>query len=184
MELVDYYDILDIPRDASSTDIIRAYRLAISTYDTNSQASYSMFDDEQLQEIRKDIEEAFRTLNHSEKRKVYDSLLKTAENRATDQRDKNVHYLNFGDESKKSSGQIITGEQLKSMRKSRGITLAAMAQRINIDIRTLQAIEEEDLNQLSDLNQLREMLQRYASEVGGDPLSISQEYSLLYNQQV
>jgi len=177
MELPDYYDILDICRDATSTEIIQSYRLAISTYDADSQASYSMFDEQQLLEIRSEVEEAYKTLSHSERRRVYDSLLNSTTGKLPVEGDENVYYLNFQtDESRASEKDVITGLQLKNIRKSRGISLEMMAQRTGLSVRDLQAIEEEEITLLENIKPLKDSLLLYASEIGSDAEQLSRAY--------
>ena len=182
MNLPDYYEILDIPRGATPADIIQAYRLACSTYVEGSQASYSMFDEEQLQEIRSDIDEAYKTLSHNEKRKLYDTMLaqgSTCSRGTIDENDKNVFYLKPADEANSEARVHYTGYHLKSMRKSRGISLDNLADRTGIQSRTLQAIEDEDMTRFDSLAELKAVIAQYAAVIGADPSEVSSNYPLL-----
>ena len=187
MNLPDYYEILDIPRGATPADIIQAYRLACSTYIDGSQASYSMFDEEQLQEIRSDIDEAYKTLSHNEKRKLYDAMLdqgssSSSGSRGTvDESDKNVFYLKPADESNSETRVHYTGYHLKSIRKSRGISLEKLADSTGIQSRTLQAIEDEDMTRFDNPAELKAVIAQYAAVIGVDPSEVSSSYPLLIN---
>lgn len=71
-ELRDYYDILEIPTDASHHEIVKAYHRAKETYDPDSSALYTMFTKDEANEIRSLVEEAYRILSNQAKRKEYD----------------------------------------------------------------------------------------------------------------
>ncbi|HXH64482.1 MAG TPA: DnaJ domain-containing protein, partial [Mariprofundaceae bacterium] len=71
----NYYEMLGVRPDASNMDIISAYRQAKLTYRSDSIATYSLFDDTELDQIRADIEQAYLTLSNPEKRQVYDAEL-------------------------------------------------------------------------------------------------------------
>jgi len=183
MRLPDYYDLLDIPRSATAADIIQAYRLATRTYVNGSQAVYFMFDEDQLLEIRRDIEEAYKTLSHTEKRKLYDTMLAqqntgTASRNAMDEREKNVFYLKQPGESPTTNSIKFTGDQLKRIRKSRGISLVKLADATGMQHRLLQAIEEEELTLFKDPSELHTTLSYYSKEIGLDPQEVRNSYPL------
>ena len=187
MILPDYYEILDIHRGATPAEIIQAHRLACSTYINGSQASYSMFDEEQLKEIRSDIEEAYKTLSNTEKRRLYDAMLTqnstaSSGSRGTvDENDKNVFYLKSADEANSESQPHYTGYNLKRIRKSRGISLEKLADRTGIQTRTLQAIEDEDMTRFDNPAELKAVVAQYAAVIGVDPSEVSSNYPLLKN---
>lgn len=71
-ELRDYYEILEIPTDASHHEIVKAYHKAKETYDSNSSALYTMFTKEEASELRALVEEAYTVLSNHTRRKEYD----------------------------------------------------------------------------------------------------------------
>jgi DnaJ-class molecular chaperone len=73
---LDYYEILNLPGDASPKEIENAYLLAIATYHQESLASYGVLLDEERAVILNKVEAAFQTLGTPEKRKAYDSLVR------------------------------------------------------------------------------------------------------------
>lgn len=74
-EGLNYYEILDIPIDASSFEIQRAYRNALELYSEDSLLTYSLFSDRERANILKKIEKAYNTLSDRTKRPAYDASL-------------------------------------------------------------------------------------------------------------
>lgn len=71
----NYYEILDIPRDAAENEINAAYQRAKLAYSPDSPALYTMFTKAEARELLKLIEEAFETLSNQMRRKAYDNTL-------------------------------------------------------------------------------------------------------------
>ena len=71
----NYYEILGVARSASPEDIRNAYELSRHTFQENSLATYSLFTDEENQEILALISRAYETLFNPELRREYDAFL-------------------------------------------------------------------------------------------------------------
>ncbi|MEE8433492.1 MAG: helix-turn-helix domain-containing protein [bacterium] len=71
----NYYDILGVTSSASSEEIRRAYELSKVTFQENSLATYSLFTDEENQEILGLISRAYETLFNPQLRREYDEFL-------------------------------------------------------------------------------------------------------------
>ena len=76
----DYYAVLNLSRTASSTEIVQAYRAAISAYETDSLAAYPLFDASELEKLRQEVEDAYQTLSQSDRRRAYDAKLPPLDN--------------------------------------------------------------------------------------------------------
>ena len=74
----NYYELLEIPADAHSTEIHKAYQRAKQTYSQDNPALYSMFSQEEARELLRLIEEAFTVLNNPSLRKDYDVSLSSS----------------------------------------------------------------------------------------------------------
>lgn len=68
-----YYELLDIEPTASQEDILKAYNKARATYGHNSPALYSLFNQDEAQQLLKLIDEAYLVLSNQFKRKQYDT---------------------------------------------------------------------------------------------------------------
>ena len=71
----NYYNILGVASSASSEEIRRAYELSKVTFQENSLATYSLFTDEENQEILGLISRAYETLFNPQLRREYDDFL-------------------------------------------------------------------------------------------------------------
>jgi len=74
-EELNYYEILEIPVNASSFEIRRAYRNAVEVYSDHSLLTYSLFSAEERVNILKKLEDAYNTLIDRTKRTEYDASL-------------------------------------------------------------------------------------------------------------
>ena len=74
-EELNYYEILEIPVNASSFEIRRAYRNAVEVYSDHSLLTYSLFSAEERVDILTKLEDAYNTLIDRTKRTVYDASL-------------------------------------------------------------------------------------------------------------
>ena len=193
--LPDYYTLFQISPEASQIDIINAYRHAKLAYQQDSLAIYSLFSEQELEQIHLQIEEAYRVLSDPQKRRDYDAL-NLPSDMDTDQSPllgKNVIPLHrqivdngINDEPGKEEpveGEIYSGKALRETREAKNITLEYIAQRTKISKRYLQAIEDEDPENFPETVYLKGYLRQYASEIGLDPNELVQCYPPLVDQE-
>jgi curved DNA-binding protein CbpA len=190
----DFYAVLGVPPDASNMDIINAYRQAKLTYKADSIATYSLFDDAELDGIRSQIEQAYQTLSNPEKRRVYDAgLAGDTSNRwesvlAPVSDHSNV--VNLAEKAQVPAGiryrmataTVFPGALLREIREFKGVELATIAEHTKISRRYLQAIEEEDTGRLPEPAYLKGYLKQYAAEIGLNPELVAGHYPPLQNQ--
>jgi len=74
-----YYEILEVRTDASFEEIEASYRGMLSYLAADSVAMYSMMEDEELERLRAQVDEAYRTLKDPERRAAYDRSIGRAE---------------------------------------------------------------------------------------------------------
>jgi curved DNA-binding protein CbpA len=189
----DYYAVLGVQPDASNMDIINAYRQAKLAYKSDSIATYSLFDDEELDRIRTEIEQAYLTLSNPEKRQVYDAELaaghpgqaqhrpyRPQDHAADDMPEPEPHHDNVvelaakapmptGIRYRMATAEAFSGALLREIRESRGVELADIAEYTKISRRYLQAIEDEDRDRLPETTYLKGYLKQYAAMIGLDP---------------
>ena len=185
----NYYELLEVSQDASSMDIINAYRQAKLTYKPDSLAAYSLFDEDELERIRADIEQAYLALSSPEKRRAYDAMLAEKNGARTghpavETAESQNNVVELSGETQSPAGiryrmavaTDFSGALLREIREFKGIELATIAEHTKISRQYLQAIEEEDSHHLPEEAYLRGYLKQYAAEIGLDPDRVSHHY--------
>ncbi len=69
---LSHYDILEVAPDAGPQEILESYLRLKAAYDKNSVALYSLVSKEDTEDTLRQIEEAYHTLSHPERRREYD----------------------------------------------------------------------------------------------------------------
>jgi DnaJ-class molecular chaperone len=189
-EKLNYYELLEIPVDASFLEIRHAYRDALSIYDEDSLSTYSLFSDEERAELLKRIEEAFNTLIDETKRSEYDEqLVKSGKVKPSERlkqyQDKSIPIFRTGSSAEKnlffkkvqekvkesqvrslteeiSAKDLISGQDLKKLREAIGIQLEEIFEVARISISMLKAIENDQFQDLPSLVYLKNFLKSYA----------------------
>lgn len=180
--LPDYYALLQISPKSAQIDITHAYRQAKLAYQESSMAAYSLFSADELEEIQAQIEEAYYTLSHPEKRRSYDLLYRqsgyggksasfeasgnviplmahaSADSHTAAPESRPVHAVS------QLSG--YSGEALRQIREEKQIPLEAIADHTKISMRYLRAIEEESAERFPEEVYLKGYLKQYCAEIG------------------
>jgi DnaJ-class molecular chaperone len=198
-----YYELLKIPENSSSFEIKRAYQDALSLYNEDSLLTYSLFSDEERDKILEMVKEAYSTLIDENKRAVYDRFLGNSgqievsmtsiQNQRTPP---HAHRFNMTDSDnfdeiirKKSrkketetlydevlSKDLISGDDLKKMRKAAGIELSKINAVTRISISVLKSMEENRIEGLPPNIYLKNFLSQYAGILQIDSQKIIDGY--------
>ena len=68
----NYYELLDVSPKASQAELEESYRRAKRIFCPSSVATYALFQPDELNLLRRRIEEAFRILSDPQRRRAYD----------------------------------------------------------------------------------------------------------------
>jgi len=184
IEQQTYYEILEVKPGASAKEIQKAYEHAKETFHEDSLAVYSLFTEQEINEIQVAIEEAYRVLMDEALRKSYDQSHfqtpggprweKLPEIRVIS-REKKIPPSSLA--VPMSTGEVVyRGRTLKQIRERMGIDLEIVSQDTKISTKTLESIEEEDLEGLPPLVYLKGFLKGYAQSLGLDPQKVVEGY--------
>ncbi len=190
----DYYTLFQISPEASRIDIINAYRHAKLAYQQDSLAIYSLFSEQELEQVQAEVEEAYRVLSDPEKRHDYDALLLQpgthtdqppllGENVIPLHRQRSDHSTRTGLGQNGGEHDIYSGEALREAREVKNISLEDISRKTKISKRYLQAIEDEDPENFPETVYLKGYLRQYASQIGLNPDDIVQRYPPLIEQE-
>lgn len=199
-----YYDILNIPPNSSFIEIKRAYRDVLAIYNDDSLATYSLFTSDERDNILRIIEEAFSTLIDEGKKAAYDRMLVNSgqvDVSILSRKDKKkpiplFHAINLTKEDnlvgrvkKKSiekkvkklskkilSKDLISGNDLKELRKAIGIEISEIYVVAKISISVLKAIENNQFEDLPSGFYLRNFLKSYSEILQIDSQKIIDGY--------
>ncbi|MBW2055302.1 MAG: helix-turn-helix domain-containing protein [Deltaproteobacteria bacterium] len=198
-----YYEILKIPSNSASFEIKRAYQDALSIYNEDSVVTYSLFSNEERDNILKTVKEAYSTLIDENKRAAYDTILvdsgqinvsiTSIENQEKPPR---VHTYNMTDNDNSAervkkklrkkeletlcneifSKDLISGDDLKKMRKTAGIELSEINAVTKISVSILKSMEENRIESLPPGLYLKNFLRLYAETLQIDPQKVIDGY--------
>ena len=185
-----YYEILEVSPTATIKEIQMAYEHAKETFHADSLAIYSLFSEEEINEIQAAIEEAYRALMDEALRKSYDqSHFQTPKEKKWGKPsemqgipwEKNVS-LSFTDLSIDAGEEIYRGKTLKQIRERMGINLKTISTETKINMKILEWIEEEALDKFPALVYLKGFLRGYAQSLGLDSQKVVDGYVQFLNE--
>lgn len=205
-ENLNYYELLEIPVNASSFEIRQAYRNALSIYEEDSMISDSFFTDEERNVILRRIEGAFSTLIDKGQRAVYNremvdtgaidvsllesgkpkskgpiplfSLKKTGGQETLSAKVKDrIRRKDFTEVTESIlSKDLISGKDLKKLRKHVGIDIEEIFEMTRISLKVLTAMESDDVASLPQAFYLRNFLKAYAELFKLDSKNVIEGY--------
>jgi hypothetical protein len=189
-EELNYYELLDIPNNASFSEIRQAYREAFSIYNEDSLITYSFFTDDERDGILRKIEEAFLTLIDEKKRAGYNRIMVNAgvvDASTLTKRDEKKIIPLFQRNKKNGenvyskiirkkiaekdvkeisheilSKELISGDDLKNLRKLIGVELEEVFEVVRISVPILKSIEDNEFESLPPTIYLKNFLRSYA----------------------
>jgi curved DNA-binding protein CbpA len=193
---LDHYDLLEIPRSATTSEIDRAYRLSQQIYGEGSLAIYSIFENSDAEDIRDRLDEAYRVLSDPEFRAAYDvsqsergqaSIETFQQETRQDESNPDVsasevaspsvaeaveEYETFEDDG----GGDFDGLRLRKTRLFRGYEIDDIADVTKVSGTHLRNIEAENFVDLPADVYVRGFVTAYATTIGLDPKVVVPSY--------
>jgi hypothetical protein len=185
----DLYELLDVPRDATHEEVERAWRLASSTFEDGSLATYSLYSDAEVQALRERTDHAWSVLGDPAARAAYDATLASREQAAETAVPLDLELafeeparpdllptrLDF-EESLEEDGSPFDGARLRRNRLQRGVELEQIARVTKVNPTYLRFIEEDDFASLPAPVYVRGFVTAYARCLGLDPGRVVPDY--------
>jgi flagellar biosynthesis protein FlhG len=202
-EELDHYEVLEVPRQARTEEIERAYMLVRSAYESDSLAAYSLLAPDEAKVWCERIDEAWRVLADPGLRGAYDATLALAaesgsavEPPADDEGEAagaGPAALRFEDpepppsrgmpgdlaafEEEHDEGAPWDGPRLRRARLLRGIEIEQLAASTKINPTYLRFLEDERFDDLPALVYVRGFVASYARQLGLDPELVARGYT-------
>jgi DnaJ-class molecular chaperone len=201
---LNYYEMLEIPANATDFEIRQAYKDTLSIYSEDSTVTYSLFSNEERKQILNNIECAFTTLIDRKSRAEYEKMLLASGQikesdliKSDNQKLISIFGGNSSGASRISSSNIeekakseevqaiaddillkerITGNDLRELRTAMGIELQDIYDVTRISVTVLQSLEEGDPVKLPSGSYLKNFLKMYANFLRIDPTKIADGY--------
>lgn len=186
----NYYDLLGVSPKASFEEVQSAYDEAVSIYSNDSIPTYSLFTQEEREQILARLVDAYKILTNSQLRKEYNQILvekgelspqkigfssleETAvpkgklrevsvESLIQEEKSENLNQTSDTTLDLFNGYTSVTGKSIKMLRLAREITLEEVYRKTNIPKQTLKDIEEEHFEKLPALVYLKGFLKAYA----------------------
>jgi len=193
----NYYDLLGVSPQASFEEVQSAYDEAVSTYSNDSIPTYSLFTQEEREQILARLVDAYKILTNSQLRKEYNQVLMekgelspqeirfsslekaavpkgklkdvSVESLIQEERSENLNQAFDSTLDLFNGYTSVTGKNIKMVRLAREMTLEEVYRKTNIPKQTLEDIEEEHFEKLPALVYLKGFLKAYA-----DALTVNQ----------
>ncbi|MBI1820494.1 MAG: helix-turn-helix domain-containing protein [Nitrospirae bacterium] len=176
----NYYELLEVPQDATLKQIKTAYFLAKKTFGEKNLATLSLFSEEERAAIWLKIEEAYHILSDFDRRKSYDIFLA----RGSDSPDPWAPVQKESElKTPISFPDSITGSFLKNLREQKGISLQNLVSHTRIGVNYLVAIEENQFKNFPAEVYLKSYLSEYAKYLNVDPKNLTRSYLRHYHSQ-
>ena len=169
----DHYRVLGLPPRASREQIERAYQFCREMYGPSCVATYSLLDPQEVEASRARVDEAYHVLADAGQRRTYDEALGVGA--GPDPAWYLPEPVQPGPEPV-DLPEVITGEVLKRIRETRGVSLRQIANVSKVGVRYFEYIEQDRFGYLPAPVYLRGFLQEYARMVGLDPRRITESY--------
>jgi flagellar biosynthesis protein FlhG len=179
---VNHYELFEIDPSASEEEVRRAYRRLKEIYAVDSPAVYGAYTLKELDDLMRSLESAYGVLLDAEKRKAYDAEL--GSNGEAAPRPVPAFAVETPEEPPPEAPPeepigpetVYTGQVLRKVRESRGLSLDAIATKSKIKASYLRYLEEESWDLLPASVYVRGFLSNYARELKVDPKRVVETY--------
>lgn len=184
---LDHYELLEVSRDAAPGELERAYTLLREAYKPGSLAAYSVLDEQEAADLRRQIEAAYDVLSNPERRRAYDASLSNGSEApiaeasgvgvaGEAEADPSPALGGFEDLDDGDPDAPWDGARLRRSRLARGIDLVAIATVTKVNPSYLRFLEEDRFEALPAAVYVRGFVEAYARYLGLEARSVAASY--------
>ncbi len=202
----DYYEILEVPQNATQQEIAIAYHKAKRTYSAQNPALYTMFDKAEADMLQSMIDEAFAVLGNDTYRNIYEKRRQAkifGESELSIDSIKAAGLELFGEPPPKKTSEPLlkisyeidkafeqeilnqtqwTGEFLKKVREYKNVSVESLNEKTKINTWYIHALEKMDANNLPAAVFVRGYMIQIARSLNIDDKQVSDSYMKIYRK--
>jgi flagellar biosynthesis protein FlhG len=172
-----HHDLLEVERGATDEDVRRAYKRAREMYSLDSLACYGLFDADEIEVVRRRLDEAYDVLLDPARRRPYElSVFPIEEDELDAKPSVERRRGDLPPAPEITPDTDITGALLRQVRESLGVELKDISQRTKVGLAYLKAIEDDDYTALPAPVYVRGFVSELAKSLRLDPGQASRTY--------
>ncbi len=202
----DYYEILEVPQNATQQEIAIAYRKAKRTYSAQNPALYTMFDKAEADMLQNMIDEAFAVLGNDTYRNIYE---KRRQAKIFDEAELSIDSIKaaglelFAETNPKKifestataayeiddafekeiTDQVQwTGQFLQRVREYKNVSVESLTEKTKINTWYIHALEKMDANNLPAPVFVRGYIIQIARSLNIDDKIVTDSYMKIYKK--
>lgn len=203
-----YYEILEVPQNATQQEIAIAYQKAKRTYSSQNPALYTMFDKAEADMLQTMIDEAFAVLGNDTYRNIYE---KRRQAKIFDETELSIESIRaaglelFGDTAAKKTVEPVlkisyevdeafekeileqnqwTGAFLKRVREYKKVSVESLNEKTKINTWYIHALEKMDVNNLPAPVFVRGYIIQIARSLNIDDKQVTDSYMKIYKKTI
>ncbi|MGF1467476.1 MAG: helix-turn-helix domain-containing protein [Sandaracinaceae bacterium] len=179
-----HHDLLEVDRGATVEEIRRAFkRMREVVYGPDSMCCYGLFEPDELEHLRRRLEEAFDVLLDPSRRKPYElSVFPIEEDRTEVLPAAERERRSLPPAPEVNPDTDFNGSLLRQIRESQGVELKEISERTKVGTTYLAAIEQDDFRSLPAPVYVRGFVSELAKCLHLDPMQVSRTYIRRYRR--
>jgi flagellar biosynthesis protein FlhG len=172
-----HHDLLEVDRGAIDEEIRRAFKRARDIYSTEALACYGLFEPDEIEKVRRRLEEAYDVLLDPARRRPYElSVFPMEEDEHEEQPKMERRRGTLPPAPEITPDTDFNGLLIRQVRESQGIDLRDISQRTKVGLAYLKAIEEDDYPALPAPVYVRGFVAELAKCLRLDAAQVSRTY--------
>lgn len=172
-----HHDLLEVDRGAIDEEVRRAFKRAREIYSTDALVCYGLFEPDEIETVRRRLEEAYDVLLDPARRRPYElSVFPMEEDEQTEKPTLERRRDELPPAPDITPDSDFNGSLIRQVRESLGIDLRDVSQRTKVGLVYLKAIEEDDYAALPAPVYVRGFVAELAKCLRLDPSQVSRTY--------
>ncbi|HHH28131.1 MAG TPA: hypothetical protein ENK57_07270 [Polyangiaceae bacterium] len=179
-----HHDLLEVDRGATDEEVRRAFKRAREIYSPDSLVCYGLFDQGEIKNVRRRIEEAFDVLLDPARRRPYELSVFPIEEDEEEELPSTLRMTDLPPPPAITPETEFSGPLIQQVRESQGVELRAVSQKTKVGLSYLEAIERDDYSELPAPVYVRGFVTEFAKFLRLDASHVSRTYVKRYRRHL